>query len=285
LKGLELKIHPDANEGLVRVGDLSVPFHDTLAPEDSRATVVLVHGTGGSAATHFHTLFPMLAARYRVLAVDLQTPREGLTLEALSAQVAAVIEDRAPAQRVHVTGYSLGALVSADLAASHPESVASLTLVAGWVRADAQQRLRNRIWMRLFETDQDLLREFAVWTAYGHPFLAGRSEADIQTLIETRSFPAGILEQMKLNAIADLGGKLASITAPALVIAGAHDQMVPAKQTKLLFGGIPNARYAVIDSGHAIPQERPAQLFQLINEFVADPAASPAGQVQERIYV
>jgi pimeloyl-ACP methyl ester carboxylesterase len=282
---LVLKIHPDANEGLVRVGGFTVPFHDTVAPYDARATVVLIHGTGGNAKTHFHTLFPMLAAKYRVLAVDLQTPREGLSLGTFSRQVAGVIEHCVPARSVHVVGYSLGALVAADLAASNPHTLASLTLVAGWTKADSQQRLRNRIWMRLFETDQDLLREFVTWTAYGHPFLAGRSEADVRALVEARVFPDGIAEQMKLNANADLCGKLASITAPTLVVAGAHDQMVPTRQTKLLFGGIPNARYAVIDSGHAIPQERPAQLFQIINEFVTDPGSVPAGEIRERIFV
>jgi pimeloyl-ACP methyl ester carboxylesterase len=285
LKGLELKIHPDAHEGLVHVGSLSVPFHDTLAPDDSRDTIVLIHGTGGSSKTHFRTLFPMLAARYRVLSVDLQTPDGELTLGSLSEQVGGVIDDRVPGRRVHVVGYSLGALVAADMTASRAEGVASLTLVAGWIKADNQQRLRNRIWTRLFESDQDLLREFVTWTAYGHPFLAGRTEADIQTLIETRTFPQGIAAQMRLNATADLSGSLGAIGAPSLVIAGAHDQMVPARQTKLLFGGLPNARYAVIDSGHAIPHERPAQLFQLINEFVSDPAATPAGEIKEPILV
>ena len=68
-----MKIHPDAQEGRVLIGDLSVPFYDTGAPYDARATVVLVHGTGGSASTHFRTLFPMLTTRYRVIALDLQS--------------------------------------------------------------------------------------------------------------------------------------------------------------------------------------------------------------------
>lgn len=280
-----MKIHPDAHEGAVDVRGRAVPFHDTVAPEDPRETVVLIHGTGGSAKTHFHTLFPMLAARYRVLAVDLQTPGGELTLGALSEQVEAVLDQRAAARPVHVVGYSLGALVAAELASSCPDRVSSLTLVAGWVKADPHQRLRNRIWRRLFELDQDVLREFATWTTYGHPFLAGRGDADIQALVAARTFPDGIAEQMRLNAVADLSGRLAGITAPCLVIAGADDQMVPARQTQLLFGGLPDARYAVIDSGHAIPHERPAQLFQLINEFVTDPAAAPAGNIREPLFV
>ena len=280
-----MKIHPDAQEGLVLIGDLTVPFYDTGAPYDARPTVVLVHGTGGSASTHFRTLFPMLTTRYRVIALDLQTTNGDLSLGYLSAQVSRVIDERAPNQGVHLVGYSLGALVAADLAADRPATALTLTLVAGWVRAGTQQKLRNRIWQRLFETDDSLLREFATLTAYGPPFLASKTDSEIQALIEARQFPAGIAEQMKLNRDADLSDKLPKVLAPTLVIAGSYDQMVPDRQSKLLFGGIANARYAVIESGHAVPQERPAQLFQIINEFLTIPEAFPRGQVQERIHI
>ena len=280
-----MKIHPDAHEGTVQVAGLVVPYYDTLAPHDTRETVVLVHGTGGSAATHFRTLYPMLAARYRVLALDLQTPAEGLTLESYAAQVSAVIRKQVPGTPVHLLGYSLGALVASVVTASHPELVRSLSLVAGWISADSQQLLRNGIWGKLFATDHELLREFVTFTAFGAPFLAGRSKGEVEQLVSSRVFPEGIAQQMELNRSADIGEVLGSIGAPTLVIAGHHDAMVPARQTQLLYGAIPDARYATIDSGHAIVHERPAQLFQIVNEFITDPQGTPAGLIHDPIFV
>lgn len=280
-----LKIHPDANAGTVHVAGLVVPYYDTLLPQDSRETVVLVHGTGGSAEAHFRTLYPMLAARYRVLALDLQTPENGVTLECYAEQVTAVIQKQAPNDPVHLLGYSLGALVGSVVAANRPEMVRSLCLVAGWLLADNQQVLRNAIWSKLFATDLELLRNFVTFTAFGAPFLAARSEAEINQLVFNRVFPDGIEQQMELNRDADIGDAVSSISAPTLVIAGRHDVMVPARQTQLLYGAIANARYATIDSGHAIVHERPAQLFQIVNEFVANPTATPAGLLHDPIVV
>lgn len=273
-----MKIHPDAREGFVNVGGVDVPFHDTGVETDERPTVFLVHGTGGTTATHFRALFPMFAPAYRVVGVDLQAPEASLSLEELSSQVLRVIEERCPVRPVHLVGYSLGALVAATVAAAHAECVQSLSLVAGWVKADAHQRLRSSIWNRLYEQDRETLREFATWTAFGNPFLAARSDAEIHTLIQARTFPAGIAGQMQLNRDADISLCLERIEAPALVVAGVHDQMVPPRQTRLLYGGIKNARYAEIDAGHAIQIERPAQLFQLINEFIVGPSRYESGR-------
>ncbi|GAA1874894.1 alpha/beta hydrolase [Paeniglutamicibacter psychrophenolicus] len=280
-----MKIHPDAQKDTLQVEGLEVPFYDTLAPHDTRETVVLIHGTGGSAATHFRTLYPMLAARYRVLALDLQTPAEGLTLEHYAGQVAAVIQKQSPGAPVHLLGYSLGALVASVVAANHEKLVRSLTLVAGWITSDNQQLLRNSIWGKLFETNHDLLREFVTFTAFSPAFLAGRSMSEVEQLVSSRVFPAGIAQQMELNRNADTGDVLGSIGAPTLVIAGRHDYMVHARQTQLLYGAIPDARYATIDSGHAIVHERPAQLFQIVNEFIMEPHGTPAGLVHDPIFV
>lgn len=282
---MELKIHPDALEGLARDGALAVPFYDTGSAGDERPTVVLVHGTGGTASSHFRTLFPMFTTGFRVLALDLQDHRAELSLEDLSSQVMSVLEQRCPGSAVHLIGYSLGALVVADIAAAHPEVVSTLALVAGWAKADAHQKLRNRIWTRLYETDQEALREFATWTAFGHPFLAAKTESEIQALVQSRVFLPGIAEQMRLNREADISDKLEAITAPTLIVAGTHDQMVPSRQTQLLYGGIADARYAVIEAGHAIPTERPAQLFQIIAEFVQNPSLVPAGELLKPLTV
>ena len=279
-------IHPEAQDGTVAVGEASIPFYDTGEPGDSRPTVVLVHGTGGTALTHFRTLFPMFATGYRVIALDLQEPegqverqlegQQQLELEDLAAQVRAVMDERSPQSPVHLLGYSLGALVAATVAAQSPASVQTLTLVAGWVRVDGDQRLRNRIWAALKDADPQLLREFATWTAFGQPYLGQRTDAELEALIRARTTTDGASAQMDLNRRADLSEVLAQISAPTLVVAAAFDKMVPARQTELLYGGISDARYATIDTGHAVTAERPAQLFQLVHGFISDPALIPA---------
>lgn len=280
-----MKIHPDARKGTVQVDGLLVPYYDSFSPQSPRQTIVLVHGTGGDTETHFRTLYPMLAARYRVISLDLQTSGEGVTLERYAEQVIAVIHKQVSGEQVHLLGYSLGALVASVVAARNPELIRSLSLVAGWICADNQQLLRNGIWNKLFATDRELLREFVTFTAFGPPFLAARSSAEIEHMISNRVFHEGIEQQMELNRNADVGDLLCSISAPTLVIAGRFDAMVPARQTQLLYGAIADARYATIDAGHAIIHERPAQLFQIVNEFVMDPLATPAGTTHDPIFV
>ncbi|MDJ0350764.1 alpha/beta hydrolase [Cryobacterium sp. PH29-G1] len=283
-----MKIHPDAVEGQVRVEDSDVTYYDTGTPGDGRTPVVLIHGTGGSATSHFRILYPMLAARHRVLAINfshLENLTRELRIEDLAAQVIAVLEDRAADTGAHLVGYSLGAAVSATIAADRPELVNTLTLIAGWAKTDQQQALRNSIWHRLFHGDRDALREFTTFEAYGHPFLGSLSETEVAALVAARSFPPGIEEQMKLNRNINILDKIGGICAPTLIVGCTYDHMVPIKHSRLLFGAIPDARLAEVPSGHAAPMERPAQLFQLIDGFVVSPQAVRPGTTLASISV
>lgn len=133
-------------------------------------TVVLIHGTFGSTASHFGLIFPDLAKSRRVIGLDLQIG-DTLTLEELTAQVGELIRGLG-LRRPHLVGYSLGAVVAADFAGSHPDSVGRLVLLAGWARTDAQQQLRNDLWFRLRGSDEESLREFITLSVFGPEFLA-----------------------------------------------------------------------------------------------------------------
>jgi pimeloyl-ACP methyl ester carboxylesterase len=286
-KAKRLKIHPDAHEGIVGVGRANVRYYDTGRPGDGRTPIVLLHGTGGTGPTHFRTLYPMLAARHRVIALDFSdvSPREALKVEHLVLQAAAVIHERAPHCPIHLVGYSLGAVVAAALAADHPELVDSLVLVAGWMRTDSQQLLRNSLWQNLFETDEEALKEYMTLMSYSSRFLASRPYNEVRTLVRNRTLLDGIKRQMELNRTIDISSKVLLISAPTLVVGGTYDQMAPMRHSQLLLGAIENARLAEIPSGHAVPIERPAHLFKLIDDFIADPAALSAGAVVEKVAV
>lgn len=279
-----MKLHPDSDTGTVPFGEAQIAFHDTGAPSDGRTPIVLVHGTGGSTETHFRTVFPMLAARHRVIGLDL-TVSPGTDLDALVAQVVAVIEARAAKQPVHLVGYSLGAVVTAALAGRRQDLVETLTLIAGWITTDKQQRVRNSVWQALFEQGGRPLQEFETFAAYSAQFLRSRADQDLENLIAGRTSRAGVDIEMAINRSVDITSDVERITAPTLVIGATADQMVPIVHSYMLFGGIEDARLAEVDAGHAVTSERPAQVFMLIDDFVKEPAAVPAGNTIQPLTV
>jgi pimeloyl-ACP methyl ester carboxylesterase len=265
----------------VMVDGAEVSFLDSVDDQGHDELLVLVHGTGGSAAKHFGFVFPVLAARRRVVAVDWAEPPgdECLQVETLVRQVAAVIRLLERPARVTLVGYSLGAVVAAALAAGHADLIDQLVLVAGWMTTDLQQCLRNDVWRELRRAGTDALRAFSVFTAFGGPFLASRGYEDIKPTMDAMSFSRFSDRQMELNRRIDISQVVPSIRATTLVVGCVHDQMVPVRHSRALFGAIEDARLIELSAGHAIVFERPAELCAAILEFVADPAAAPAGSI------
>ncbi|MEU6578134.1 alpha/beta hydrolase [Streptomyces sp. NPDC046805] len=273
-------------QGTVAVDGVEVRYFDSspeyVAGEHDRDPIVLVHGTGGSTKAHYGFAFPLLAARQRVVALDFAQPVPTggtLTLEHLEAQVAAVIEEVLPGRAVTLVGYSLGAVVAATVAARHSELVRNLVLVAGWMKTDTQQELRNKVWRRLREEGSSALSEYMAFCAFGGPFLAARTFEELAPAFAAFG-PNGFGDlQMELNRAIDISDLVPAIKATTLVIGCTHDQMVPKRHSKALFGSIPDARYTEIESGHAVVAERPAQLVQVIDQFIEEPSRHAAGAI------
>ena len=129
---------------------VTINYYDSDPVKKGRGTIVLLHGTAGSAENNFWALFPMLAMRHRVVALDFVDPADDTpAAEPYLQQVLAVIEAAHHGTPVHLVGYSFGAVIAALYAAQHRATVESLTLVCGWVITDNLQRVRNAIWRSL----------------------------------------------------------------------------------------------------------------------------------------
>jgi pimeloyl-ACP methyl ester carboxylesterase len=100
-------------------------------------TVLLVHGYGASSASYGPVL-AALAERYRVLAVDLpgfgrSDRRAGdYSPEALADVLSQVLDEKGVA-RAHVIGHSWGSSVVLAFALRHPERLAKLVVISGWI--------------------------------------------------------------------------------------------------------------------------------------------------------
>jgi pimeloyl-ACP methyl ester carboxylesterase len=277
--GVVLSKDPVA-EGEISVDGATVHYFDSIEPRGTRNPIVLIHGTTGSTAVHFGFLFPMLATRQRVVSIDLGQPSGALTIDSFRRQIEAIIEHVLPAQKVTLLGYSLGAVVAATVAASRPETIENLILVAGWAKTDSQQILRNNLWNTLYSSgDNDALAQFTVFCAFGNPFVGARTLDELASAINAVNVTEFGVAQMQVNRDVDIIDRLDKITANTLVIGCEFDHMVPNRHSKFLFGAIENARYTEIPSGHAVVFERPAELHKHIDNFAADPKRYAVGSI------
>ena len=272
----------------VVVDGVPVTYHsagqdDGRRGDAQRPVLVMVHGSTGSTDSHYGFLFPMLGFRQRVVSVDLAQPlTDALSLAQLVAQVGAVIDvvrGQSGGRPVSLMGYSLGAVVAASLAAQRPDAVRDLILVAGGLKTDAHQRLRNGIWRQLRQADLATIRDYMLYCAFSPDFIAARTPQELEGMAAKIGLDAFVDQQMALNAEIDIAAQVPLIEARTLVVGCTHDQMVPRAHSQQLFGAIDDARYTQIDSGHGVVFERPAELLRHIDAFLRQPAAHPAGSV------
>jgi len=273
-----------AKNGTVYVQGSPVNYYDSGSSEVSsfsRDPIVLVHGTGGNAQLHYGYLFPILELNQRVIALDFSPVpgKDEVTLEDLENQITRVIEHLLPDAPVTLVGYSLGAVAVASVAAKRPDLVRNLVLIAGWMKTDVQQSLRNSVWQDLYQSGSKTLPDFTLYCAFSHAFYTMLPPEHLHIMREKIRPTAFDAQQMALNRRIDISDQIGRIRARTLIVGCRQDQMVPLWHSKLLFGAIDDARYQEIDSGHGVVFERPGQLSQMVDQFNENPARFPAGSI------
>ncbi|GAA3167105.1 alpha/beta hydrolase [Planomonospora alba] len=259
----------------VTVGDALVHYTRT----GTGPALVLVHGTGSAGAElTWGRLAPRFADRHTVIALDLSgTDRTAdgggpLTVEGLARQVAAVVEDAA-AGPADVLGFSLGAPVAAAVAASRPELVRRLIMVAGWIRTDADEYMRNlfALLRRLGDLDAGAFGRLLTMTGFSRGFLNAVGRQGVEDLVSNVPPTPGTLRHVDLDARVDIGPLLPLVRARTLVVGCAQDATVPVTCSRELHAAIPGSAYAEIDAGHVAFFERPDEFVKLVRDFVRAP--------------
>lgn len=211
----------------------------------STRTVVFLHGMGESAQV-WDEQRAGLPEEYDSLAVELLGPADSdrpfeFTLDGAVQHVLERIRPHT-ADRVHLCGAALGAMVALQFALDHPQRVRSLTLAAGLVKP---MRVRMAIHGALF-----------------------------------RLLPASALEQrgsskdlmlsvMRVVGRTDFSHRLGDVSVPTLVLCGENDRPgMPAAQA--LASGIRGARLQVVPgAGHRSHADAPEAFQELLEDFLA----------------
>jgi 3-oxoadipate enol-lactonase len=244
--------------------------------EGSGPPVLLLHGLG-SCAADWAGQRVALEPRYRTLCVDLPghggspLPSGALTIEAIAADVAALLEE-AGEPPAHVVGLSLGACVALRLALQAPARVRTLTLVNPFARLRPQgpgdlARLLSRLWL-LGTAPMDAVAAHVARRLFPWPEQRALYDAAVARLAATPR--AAYAATMAALARFDARGQLAAIRRPTLVVAGDRDTTVPLAAKVALAQAVAGARLAVVPaSGHATPFDQAAAFNRLVLDFLA----------------
>lgn len=237
--------------------------------------VLLLHGLGSSCLDWEYQI-PALAARYRVIAMDMRghgrsdKPRERYSIEGFSADVEALIEHLRLGP-VHVIGLSMGGMIGFQLAVDQPQLLKSLCIVNSApqvkVRGVSDLWQLTRRW-----TLARFLSMRTIGIALGKLLFPKPEQAELRDKVAkrwARNDKHAYLASM--DAIIGWGvlHKIRRITCPVLIIAADHDYTpVALKQAYVRL--LPNARLVVVnDSRHATPLDQPAEFNRIALEFIA----------------
>jgi pimeloyl-ACP methyl ester carboxylesterase len=258
---------------------LRIRYADSGAP---REHTLLLTGPWPESLFAFARVWATLSEQARLFAVDLpgfgasERRDELMSPRAMGGFLARLITE-AELGTPHVVAPDVGTSAALFAAAARPELIASVVVGSGGAAVPLQlgEPLRSRV----LDTDLDKWRSMDPREIVGTSLdtIAGgipdESRADylacyegdryVESMRYVRAYP----EELPV-----LAALLPSITTPVTIINGEHDRVVPVANAEFLDDRLPNSRLRLIDAGHFVWEEAPAEYASTILESVRESA-------------
>ncbi|HEX4198181.1 MAG TPA: alpha/beta hydrolase [Caulobacteraceae bacterium] len=207
-------------------------------------------------------------------------PPVAYTLQEMAADAAGLLEALG-IERAHIVGASMGGMIAQLVAADHPERTLSLTSIMSSTGNPDLPRATPEAMARLNTPAPDPTQDlegFLASAVAGAKVMAGTYPVDEALVRENalsdfrRSFyPVGFQRQYAaILASPDRRPKLATITAPTVVVHGADDPLVPLAGGRDTAENIPGAELRIVPGvGHEMPLPTQDQFIDAILSAVA----------------
>ncbi len=264
--------------------------------EGSGEVLLLLHGMAGSSQTWRSVIGP-LSRRYRVVAPDLPghgesaKPRSDYSLGAFAVLLRDLLDELA-VTRATVVGHSLGGGVAMQFLYQHPDYSERLILIgSGGLGPDVGLTLRllsapgaelimpiiaprkvlnagERVWSWLRGAGIESPRGEEIWRSYSTFADAPTRQAFLRTLRSVVDYRGQAVSALnRLNTKTEL---------PIMAIWGDSDAIIPVEHAYAAQQARPDIRLEVLTGvGHFPQVERPAEVIELIEDFLAA-APTPA---------
>ncbi|GAB3711321.1 alpha/beta fold hydrolase [Nocardiopsis nanhaiensis] len=249
---------------------------------ETAVPIALLHGVGLDTSM-WGPLVDELARRTDrpVVAIDLPghgsepVLPEAVTLDGLADDVA----ERLPA-RMHLVGFSVGALVAERLASRRPDRIETLTCVSSvYERTPVEsQSVRDRLDTATRDFHASVEASIRRWYPEGTPVSEEQVEATRSVLLSNDT--ASYLRVYEVFATADqqVAEDLAGLAMPVLAVTGSEDPGSTPAMTESIARTVPDGRGVVVDGArHMLPTECPQELADTILTFLDETSGDPYG--------
>jgi pimeloyl-ACP methyl ester carboxylesterase len=226
----------------------------------------------------FAQLWDTLAERARLFAIDLpgfgasERHADLLSPRAMGEFLARIIAE-SDLGRPHIVAPDVGTSAALFAAAAHPDRIESVVVGTGGAAVPLELGEPLRSWVldpdldKYRRIDPHLFVNTAVDTIAGG--IAGDVRADYLACYEGDRF----VESMRYvrrypEELPVLARLLPRVTTPVTIINGRHDRVVPVDNAEFLHARLPNSHLAIIDAGHFVWEEAPAEYASIVLDSI-----------------
>jgi 3-oxoadipate enol-lactonase/4-carboxymuconolactone decarboxylase len=253
------------------------------------APVLVLSNSLGTSSAMWEPQMTAFTGHFRVLRYEHRghggsaAPPGPYTIAELVSDLIGFLDDL-EIERASICGLSLGGMVAMGVAAAAPERVDRLVLACTAPRlAPAEQWVARAAEVRRSGTAAQLEGHVRRWFTPG--FAADRPDvvrhiADMLAAVEAEGYASCCEAVGAMDQTADLG----RITAPTLVVAAAHDPVVPPTLAVEVQQLLPSSSLVVLSSAaHLANVEQPARFNAAVLDHLAGPPAERGDRVRRDV--
>jgi pimeloyl-ACP methyl ester carboxylesterase len=248
------------------------------ADSGSEGPAVLLTSPWPESVYAFAPIWATLAEHARLFAVDLpgfgaSEARDDLFSPRAMGEFLAKLIAEAGLSIPHIVAPDVGTSAALFAAAAHPEQIASVIVGTGGAAVPLQLGEPLASWV--LDPDLDKYRTMDARAIVGAAIdtnaggVPDEIRADYLDCYDGDRF----VESMRYvrrypQELPELAELLPRITTPVTIINGRHDRVVPLANAEFLDERLPTSRLAIIDAGHFIWEEEPAEYASIVLDAI-----------------
>ena len=228
----------------------------------------------------YASMWATLSERARLFAIDLpgfggsERRADLLSPRAMGGFLAQVIVE-ADLGRPHIVAPDVGTSAALFAAAAHPERMSSVIVGTGGAAVPIQLGEPLKSWV--MDPDLDKYRSIDPRVIVNASLDKVAGGVPVESREDYLACYAGdrFVESMRYvrtypEELPQLAELLPQIDMPVTIINGRHDQVVPVANAEFLDERLPNSRVVLIDAGHFVWEEAPAEYASIVLDSITD---------------